>query len=267
VSKYMSWYCFDAGMARDPDIMNLPDNDYRWAWVCLLGLEKQNELEGQDVQKFAKHCDIPKDKFVEILVHLQELGKLDDDFRPANFNDWQEKALKSARNKRYRDTEKTEVRRKEDGGSRSGAMVRPSESHTHSNTESKKEPQNAGKPAGVSFKKDAQEVLDHLNRVTGRGFTKSANIEACLKREKCSVDDCKRVIDFKWQEWKDNDKMRGKVDITTPWRASHFSDYLDQARAGGAVAAPPDLRPKDDWGKPIPEWELKMRKDMEANDG
>lgn len=85
---------------------------------------------------------------------------------------------------------------------------------------------------------DAQEVLGHLCRVTGRNFTNTRNIEACLRREKCTVDECKLVINFKWSEWGGDKKMAGCVDATTPWRASHFRDYLDQALAGAPRLAP-----------------------------
>ena len=78
---------------------------------------------------------------------------------------------------------------------------------------------------------DARVVLEYLRRITGRPFEKADNIEACMKREKCTVEDCKLVIDHQWsQAGGDPDKQRW-VNIVTPWRPKHFSDYLDMAKA------------------------------------
>ena len=80
-------------------------------------------------------------------------------------------------------------------------------------------------------KKEAVEILVHLRRITGRSFSKHTNIAMCLKREKCSVEDCKKVIEHKWMEWGPDPKMAKYVDTVTLWRPGNFSDYLDQANA------------------------------------
>jgi len=85
-------------------------------------------------------------------------------------------------------------------------------------------------------KKEAVEVLEHLRLITGRSFSKYHNIAACIKREKCSVEDCKKVIEYKWREWGPDPKMAKYVDTVTLWRPGNFSDYLDQANAEKAVA-------------------------------
>ena len=77
---------------------------------------------------------------------------------------------------------------------------------------------------------DANKVLDYLNKITGRGLLMTRNIEACLKREKCSVKDCKLVIDYLWASWSSKPEMVGYVDHTTPWRPKNFAGYLDKAK-------------------------------------
>jgi len=105
--------------------------------------------------------------------------------------------------------------------------------------QSKKKESMSGKPSGDGLKnklkQDAAEVLEYLNQATGRAFLKTGNIVACLKREKCGIVDCKLVIDHKIKEWGSDPEMIKHLDATTPWRKAHFSDYLDQARAGEAT--------------------------------
>ena len=74
-------------------------------------------------------------------------------------------------------------------------------------------------------------VLAYLREVTGRKFENGENIRACLVREKCTVSDCKEVIDYKWGEW-GGTVMAGNVDNVVLWRKCHFKNYLDQAKAG-----------------------------------
>ena len=84
---------------------------------------------------------------------------------------------------------------------------------------------------------DAKIVLDYLNQVTGRSLTVTRDIEACFKREKCTVKECKMVIDHKWAEWGDG-QLRGRVNHTTPWIAKHFQNYLDEAKERSRQQAP-----------------------------
>ncbi len=92
-------------------------------------------------------------------------------------------------------------------------------------------------------KEQAKEVLSHLNKVTGRKLSLTKNIEACIKREGCTVEDCKLVIDHKWREWLGG-KLQGCVNHVTPWRPDNFQGYLDEARESGPAKkrkAPPEV--------------------------
>lgn len=116
----------------------------------------------------------------------------------------------------------------------------------------------SGKPSGdglkLKLKQDAAEVLSFINTTTGRSFKNIKNIMACMKREKCSVDDCCTVVRFKWNEWRGTD-MERHVNPTTPFRAAHFAVYLDES---GAVAkqAGGHRSPQ------LPDWKKQMYDDM-----
>ncbi len=109
--------------------------------------------------------------------------------------------------------------------------------------------------------RDAEEILAFLNETTGRTFTNTKEIIACLKREKCSIDDCKVVIKFKYDEWKGTTREKF-VDPITPFRAKHFAGYLD---AAGATAKPVHKPPerKDAQGRVMPQWEIDMMDGIE----
>ena len=87
------------------------------------------------------------------------------------------------------------------------------------------------------FLDDSKEVLEHINSVTGRDFGNTREIVSCFKREACTVNDCKMVIDHKWAEWAGTD-MAKHVNPVTPFRKAHFNDYLDQSKAGDAKMVP-----------------------------
>jgi len=107
----------------------------------------------------------------------------------------------------------------------------------------------------VDYKSKAEEVLKFINDTTGRRFKNAKNIIACFKREKCSVEDCRKIIRFKWGEWKGTD-MEKHVNPTTPFRASHFQSYLDESGAG--VPGKVHTGPTDEFGRPVPKWKLEM---------
>lgn len=126
----------------------------------------------------------------------------------------------------------------------------------------------SGKPDNGPSKKSiikekSATVLEHLNNITGRSFKQTKDIEACLKREGCSVDDCKAVIDCKAKEWVGTE-MERHLNATTPFRPSHFSVYLDEANAGpmNAEARGPK-GPKDEYGRPVPDWKIRMDADFQ----
>ena len=148
-----------------------------------------------------------------------------------------------------------------------GCQLDQPEADAESDAETDAEADNtlSGKPDCVDSKKklikeNAAKVLAIVNKITGRTFRNQKHIEACIKREGCSVEDCEKVIQYKWNEWKGTD-MDKHINPTTPFRASHFSWYLD---AAGAMSKPVErpAGPKDEWGKLIPQWKIDMMEDM-----
>lgn len=104
----------------------------------------------------------------------------------------------------------------------------------------------------------AQEVLAYLNKKTGRTLSNYENIMKCIVREKATVADCKKVIDFKWGEWKGTDQAKF-MNAVTPWRPKHFKDYLDEANS--APPSDPSKVPAESWE------EREYRKMMEEDSG
>jgi len=96
-------------------------------------------------------------------------------------------------------------------------------------------------PAHIAF---SEAVLLKLNRVTGKNYTRRDSIVTCWAREKCTLEECFLVIDFKWAQWAGTE-MQKNMNPTTPFRAKHFQAYLDEARAGPGHR----LSPTADFGK------------------
>jgi uncharacterized phage protein (TIGR02220 family) len=90
------------------------------------------------------------------------------------------------------------------------------------------------------------EVVEYLNQVTGKRYSLdkgNKEIEGALKRG-ATVQDCRDVIDRCWRLWSAKPEMVHNVNKVTPFRASHFDTYLDEARAGAAVTGKGASRPK-----------------------
>ncbi len=111
-----------------------------------------------------------------------------------------------------------------------------------------KEEKNPPTPRKLGAPVGAVEVVEHLNRITGKSYAKdraTKEIEGALSRG-ATVAECCEVLDYCWREWRDNPKMVGHVDKTTPFRKANFDRYLDAARAGSVKAARSAPKPVED---------------------
>jgi uncharacterized phage protein (TIGR02220 family) len=91
-----------------------------------------------------------------------------------------------------------------------------------------------------------REIVEYLNQVTGKSFSidrGSKEVEGALKRGG-TVQEAIEVIDYLWAKWRDDPKWVRFVDKTTPFRASNFDRYLDEARAGKANTSATGTKPK-----------------------
>jgi len=140
MAKQVSWLSIDSRMPHDPKLANLPDNDYRWAWPCLLCLEKRGELEGQDVSGFAHYCHIEQNKFNQILNDLHGSGLLDDEFRPRGFEAWQKRVQSGERVRRHREKQSSCNANvtQGNGKKRNSTQMTPSETDTETDTKTDK---------------------------------------------------------------------------------------------------------------------------------
>lgn len=77
------------------------------------------------------------------------------------------------------------------------------------------------------------EVIEHFNKVANKRFsTKSpSNVRFITGRlmQGYTVEDCKRVIDMKTAEWKDDPKMSLYLRIETLFNDTKFQGYINQA--------------------------------------
>ena len=74
-------------------------------------------------------------------------------------------------------------------------------------------------------------IIDYFNKTTGqkRRHSKASRtpIHARLI-DVYSIEDCKKVIDIKYNEWKDNEDMGKYITIETFFRPGNFEKYLNQ---------------------------------------
>jgi uncharacterized phage protein (TIGR02220 family) len=84
----------------------------------------------------------------------------------------------------------------------------------------------SGKPDKRDFKKEALEVLEYLNRVTGKAYQKTEEIQARLKTGG-TVEQCRQIIDTKLQDpyFQNNPQY---YHPSTLFRKSHWDKYLNQ---------------------------------------
>ncbi len=88
------------------------------------------------------------------------------------------------------------------------------------------------KKSSEKYSKEIEEIIDYFNKVTGQKLRSKSKghrklITARLN-EGFTVDDFKVIIDKKYAEWKDDEKMSKYVTPSTLFRESHFDTYLNQ---------------------------------------
>jgi len=83
----------------------------------------------------------------------------------------------------------------------------------------------------LSSPKKEEEVLEYLNTKFNSKFKRTEEIRKCLKRENPTIDECKKVIDSKWEQWHSDPKMSKHLTPTTLFRRANFAGYLDEANA------------------------------------
>lgn len=77
-----------------------------------------------------------------------------------------------------------------------------------------------------------KEVIDYFNKKLGTKYTykNKSNVQAIKGRleEGHTVDECKKVIDIKYDEWINDKEFRKYLTIETLFRPSKFEKYLNQ---------------------------------------
>ena len=83
----------------------------------------------------------------------------------------------------------------------------------------------------LSFSKEIKEIIDYLNAVCGTNYryttAKNQSLISARLNEKFTVDDFKKVIDIKYQEWGKDEKMKKYLRPETLF-GTKFEGYLNQ---------------------------------------
>jgi len=98
------------------------------------------------------------------------------------------------------------------------------------------------------------EVFDHFVKVTGKQLRiNKTNLKASDKYKKITsrldagftVEDCKKVIDYKNNEWKNDKKMSKHIEINTFFGIANFEKYLDAANNTQSEPQTKEPQPQD----------------------
>lgn len=203
----------------------LPDNDHRIVYICHLIFAKMG-LENEPVSWLAATSFVTKYRYKIIVKNLVDCGLFDEYGRVNGFEDSQ-LTPDAYRKRRQREREKSR-----DSHADSHAGNPPDSRKQKADSSPAEKKKNPHTPLT-----EIAEVVAHLSVVTGRAFSadRATDQIAGVIRRGATVDDCRRVIDYLWAKWGDDQKMRGFVDKTTPFRKANFDRYLDEALASGAA--------------------------------
>ena len=214
-----TWLKLHTSLLSSEKYVSLPSNDHRVAFVSCLILQKKGLIFAAE-EYVSAHVFLSKTRWKRVRKDLIDCGLLNADGSVYRFEEHQV-TPEALRKQRQRERENVT----DNDRDLSRQMSR----------EKQKQKQKAEKKedkVGLA----ADEVLSHLNSVTGKSYRNAKDIAACIKREGCTVDQCRAVIDHKWAEWGADPKMEKHVNPTTPFRPSHFRAYLDEAQAGPGTA-------------------------------
>lgn len=112
-------------------------------------------------------------------------------------------------------------------------------------------------PQGVhAHEREAKQVLDYLNEKTGGCWKlNKTNVEHLGARltEGHTADECKRVIDFKLNEWGSEPGMRQYLRPSTLFRPSNFPGYLQAAKASPSANSHSGFEGRE-YTEHVPDW-------------
>ncbi len=94
----------------------------------------------------------------------------------------------------------------------------------------------ASRKRKVRFEDEANEVMAYLEARVGSPRSAGAQHIRARMRDGATVEDCKRVIDIKCDEWGGSDKMRKYLRASTLFGKDNFEKYMDELGAADAAA-------------------------------
>jgi len=91
----------------------------------------------------------------------------------------------------------------------------------------------------TNFKKNAQIVLDRINELSGKLYRTTKPIEAVMRSKElnATVEDCIKVVEYKWKDEFIREKFFTPESL---FRPSKFASKLDEANNSSVRGAPPN---------------------------
>jgi uncharacterized phage protein (TIGR02220 family) len=240
------WLKLHTALLTSAKFVNLPSNDHRLAFICLLLLAKKG-LESAPESFILAHVFLAKKRWKTVQRDLINSGLLNEAGKVNGFEDSQlspEAWRKRRQRERDRGRDQSCDSHADSPGDCRLQIVECREE------EEKKEAGARGPAPDVALVKakksrpqdpaeaqDVAEIIAHLNLVTGRTFRPAGthpDLRRALRRDGLTVDEAKQVIDLKQHQWGDNPKMKGCVNPTTLFRPSNLPNYLEEVAAGPA---------------------------------
>lgn len=240
----MRWIRLDLSWSHS-QWLSVMSAESRLAWVELLcyvkGFGTAGRARAMTPDRFARMIYVGEESVRQMLnaAHMHgALAIIENDWVIAKWAQYQGDETGAERQRRFKENRKS---RDGNGGNALVTVVTATETVTETETiDSSKEELSVvtdekPKTGKSQILEDAvQTVIDHLNAVTSRSFTSrsAANLRARI-RESGDVPGaiiiCKLIVDFKWGEWKDDDKMRSFVNPDTLFRPAHWERYSQDA--------------------------------------
>lgn len=220
-----TWLKLHTSLLTSEKFVNLPSNDHRSAFFCLLLLAKKG-LESAPESYTLAHVFLGKKRWKTVRKDLIECGLLNAD---GKVNGFEESQLSASAWKMRRLRE-----RNKDGhsdGHIDGHGDRECRMQTVSSPTEKKNPPTPLKGEAIPY----GEIIGTLNRIAGTAFTDHSQgtrrLIAARWKEGRRLPDFVRVIESKSAEWKDDPKWRKFLRPETLFNATKMESYLGTAAA------------------------------------
>jgi uncharacterized phage protein (TIGR02220 family) len=218
-----TWLKLHTSLLTSAKFVNLPSNDHRLAFVCLLLLAKKG-LESAPESYTLAHVFLRKKRWETVRKDLIECGMLTTDGKVNGFEDSQ-LSPSAYKMRRLREREKDgHIDGHIDGHSDRDSRMQSAESSPPSEKKIPPTPRKRGERVPV------EEIIGHLNRIAGTAFSTHAKATCRLIESRWAegrrTEDFVRVIEAKTAEWGHDPERRKYLRPETLFNATKMESYL-----------------------------------------